>query len=57
LIQQFIVFCAQIQATLTGAQAMATGKYHAAIVCNSDALEEQCVRAGRKSGELGAFMI
>ena len=39
-------------ATLTGAQAMATGKYHAAIVCNSDALEEQCVRAGRKSGEL-----
>ncbi|XP_018011329.1 probable aminopeptidase NPEPL1 [Hyalella azteca] len=39
-------------ATLTGAQATATGKYHAAVVSNNDELEQCAVRAGRVSGEL-----
>uniref|UniRef100_A0A183CAC4 CYTOSOL_AP domain-containing protein n=1 Tax=Globodera pallida TaxID=36090 RepID=A0A183CAC4_GLOPA len=39
-------------ATLTGAQAYATGNYHAAILTNSEELESACVRAGRKSGDL-----
>jgi probable aminopeptidase NPEPL1 len=40
-------------ATLTGAQAHATGKYHAAILTNSEMLEAECIRAGKKSGDLG----
>ncbi|XP_041978337.1 probable aminopeptidase NPEPL1 isoform X2 [Aricia agestis] len=39
-------------ATLTGAQGTATGKHHAAILSNRDALEARCVRAGRASGDL-----
>ncbi|CAH2056880.1 unnamed protein product, partial [Iphiclides podalirius] len=39
-------------ATLTGAQGTATGKYHAAAVCNSARLERRCVAAGAASGDL-----
>ena len=39
-------------ATLTGAQLVATGKRHAAIVCNDEALEVRCIAAGRHSGDL-----
>jgi len=38
--------------TLTGAQGVATGKLHAAIVCNNDDLERAAVDAGRRSGDL-----
>ncbi|CAL1538179.1 unnamed protein product [Lymnaea stagnalis] len=39
-------------ATLTGAQGIATGKYHASILTNNDKLEELCVKVGRSSGDL-----
>lgn len=39
-------------ATLTGAQLMATGKLHAAIVSNEDELEARAIAAGRASGDL-----
>ncbi|MCB9530000.1 MAG: leucyl aminopeptidase family protein [Myxococcales bacterium] len=39
-------------ATLTGAQLIATGKRHAASVCNDDALEAAAVAAGRITGDL-----
>ncbi|XP_053618527.1 probable aminopeptidase NPEPL1 isoform X2 [Plodia interpunctella] len=39
-------------ATLTGAQGIATGKYHAAIVSNSRRLERACACAGLRSGDL-----
>ncbi|XP_064466622.1 probable aminopeptidase NPEPL1 isoform X2 [Ornithodoros turicata] len=39
-------------ATLTGAQGIATGKYHAAVVTNSADWEEVCTRAGIVSGDL-----
>jgi len=39
-------------ATLTGGQLMATGKLHAAIVCNDEALEDEAIAAGRRSGDL-----
>jgi len=39
-------------ATLTGAQLMATGKVHAAIISNDDALEDAAVAAGQVSGDL-----
>jgi probable aminopeptidase NPEPL1 len=39
-------------ATLTGAQSVATGKRHAAIVCNDEALEAKAVQAGKISGDL-----
>ena len=39
-------------ATLTGAQLMATGKRHAALVCNDDELEARAVAAGKVSGDL-----
>ena len=39
-------------ATLTGAQLVATGKRHAAVVCNDDALEARAVAAGQRSGDL-----
>ncbi|XP_049879975.1 probable aminopeptidase NPEPL1 isoform X2 [Pectinophora gossypiella] len=38
-------------ATLTGAQGTATGKYHAALVCNRAALEARAVAAGLRAGE------
>jgi probable aminopeptidase NPEPL1 len=39
-------------ATLTGAQLMSTGRRHAAIVTNDEALEDACAEAGRYSGDL-----
>jgi len=39
-------------ATLTGAQLMATGKRHAGIVCNDEALEARAVVAGKLTGDL-----
>ncbi|XP_053429643.1 probable aminopeptidase NPEPL1 isoform X2 [Nycticebus coucang] len=39
-------------ATLTGAQGIATGKYHAAVLTNSAEWETACVKAGRKCGDL-----
>mmetsp|Transcript_32942 Transcript_32942/g.72338 ORF Transcript_32942/g.72338 Transcript_32942/m.72338 type:complete len:561 (-) Transcript_32942:992-2674(-) len=39
-------------ATLTGAQMIATGKRHAAVVCNDEELEQAAVEAGRRSGDL-----
>jgi len=39
-------------ATLTGAQLVATGKNHAAIYCNDDALEATAIAAGKASGDL-----
>ena len=39
-------------ATLTGAQMVATGQRHAAIVCNDESLEQSAVKAGRVCGEL-----
>lgn len=39
-------------ATLTGGAVVATGKRHAAIVCNDEALEAQVIRAGRAVGDL-----
>ena len=39
-------------ATLTGAQEIATGKYHAAIVTNNDQWEQAAKDAGKISGDL-----
>jgi probable aminopeptidase NPEPL1 len=39
-------------ATLTGAQGSATGKYHAAILTNSEKWEKTCVEIGKKCGDL-----
>ncbi|MEQ1500608.1 MAG: leucyl aminopeptidase family protein [Myxococcota bacterium] len=39
-------------ATLTGAQSVATGKRHAAVICNDDALEAAAIAAGKHSGDL-----
>ncbi|XP_052759488.1 probable aminopeptidase NPEPL1 isoform X2 [Galleria mellonella] len=39
-------------ATLTGAQGTATGKYHAALVCNRGRLEARAAAAGRRAGDL-----
>jgi probable aminopeptidase NPEPL1 len=39
-------------ATLTGAQAIATGKRHAAIISNDETLEQRAVREGRRTGDL-----
>lgn len=39
-------------ATLTGAQMIATGTNHAAVVSNDESLEELFVRCGRASGDL-----
>ncbi|EDQ84221.1 uncharacterized protein MONBRDRAFT_13001 [Monosiga brevicollis MX1] len=38
--------------TLTGAQGIATGQLHAGIVCSSEDVEQDAVRAGRRSGDL-----
>jgi len=40
-------------ATLTGFQPMTTGRFHAAILSSCEQLENECVIAGKKSGELG----
>lgn len=39
-------------ATLTGAQLVATGKNHAAIVCNDEKLERNAIECGRITGDL-----
>uniref|UniRef100_A0A915DG36 Cytosol aminopeptidase domain-containing protein n=1 Tax=Ditylenchus dipsaci TaxID=166011 RepID=A0A915DG36_9BILA len=39
-------------ATLTGAQSWATGKVHAAILTNNEETEVECIKAGKKSGDL-----
>ncbi|KAG9347819.1 hypothetical protein JZ751_003835 [Albula glossodonta] len=39
-------------ATLTGAQGIATGKYHAGLLTNREEWERACVAAGRSSGDL-----
>ncbi|KAL4234571.1 putative aminopeptidase npepl1 [Mactra antiquata] len=39
-------------ATLTGAQGIATGKYHGAILSNNEGMEQACVKAGQNSGDL-----
>lgn len=39
-------------ATLTGAQGIATGKYHAGILTNNEDWELACVKAGQNSGDL-----
>uniref|UniRef100_A0A670I0K2 Syntaxin-16 n=1 Tax=Podarcis muralis TaxID=64176 RepID=A0A670I0K2_PODMU len=47
--------CADIildMATLTGAQGIATGKYHAAVLTNNEEWERACVKAGRNCGDL-----
>ncbi|XP_053946561.1 probable aminopeptidase NPEPL1 [Anastrepha ludens] len=44
-------------ATLTGAQGIATGKLHGAILTNSEEWETKALDAGRKSGDLLAPLI
>lgn len=44
-------------ATLTGAQRVATGKYHGAILTNTEEWELKAVEAGRKSGDLLAPIV
>ncbi len=39
-------------ATLTGAQLVSTGKMHAAILANTEELEQKAVKAGLASGDL-----
>lgn len=39
-------------ATLTGAQGVATGKYHASVLTNDDKWEPACLTAGKASGDL-----
>uniref|UniRef100_A0A182R0W1 Cytosol aminopeptidase domain-containing protein n=1 Tax=Anopheles farauti TaxID=69004 RepID=A0A182R0W1_9DIPT len=39
-------------ATLTGAQGIATGKYHGAILTNSDEWEERALEIGRRTGDM-----
>ena len=39
-------------ATLTGAQLVATGRRHAAIVANDDGIEARAMRSGKRSGDL-----
>ncbi|XP_048385790.1 probable aminopeptidase NPEPL1 isoform X1 [Stegostoma tigrinum] len=44
-------------ATLTGAQGIATGKYHAGLLTNSEEWEQACVKAGQNSGDLVQPMV
>ncbi|KAM8867148.1 putative aminopeptidase NPEPL1 isoform 1-T1 [Synchiropus picturatus] len=44
-------------ATLTGAQGISTGKFHAAVMSNSEQWEAACVRAGRSSGDLAHPLV
>ncbi|XP_050397039.1 probable aminopeptidase NPEPL1 [Patella vulgata] len=39
-------------ATLTGAQGIATGRYHGSIVTNNEYLELSCIKAGQNCGDL-----
>uniref|UniRef100_A0AAZ3NMK2 Cytosol aminopeptidase domain-containing protein n=1 Tax=Oncorhynchus tshawytscha TaxID=74940 RepID=A0AAZ3NMK2_ONCTS len=44
-------------ATLTGAQGISTGKYHCAVMTNSEQWEMACVSAGRSSGDLAHPLV
>lgn len=44
-------------ATLTGAQGIATGKYHGAVLTNCGTWEQRAVEAGRISGDLVAPLV
>uniref|UniRef100_A0A1I7TBD6 CYTOSOL_AP domain-containing protein n=1 Tax=Caenorhabditis tropicalis TaxID=1561998 RepID=A0A1I7TBD6_9PELO len=44
-------------ATLTGAQAHLSGRYHGAAMTNDEELEADIIRAGKKSGDLVAPML
>lgn len=44
-------------ATLTGAQGISTGKYHAAVMTNSQEWEAACVRAGLRSGDMAHPLV
>lgn len=44
-------------ATLTGAQGIATGKFHAAVMTNCGNWEQKVVEAGRASGDLVAPLV
>lgn len=44
-------------ATLTGAQGIATGKYHGAVLTNDEEWEIRCIDAGRASGDLLAPIV
>ena len=39
-------------ATLTGAQGVATGRYHASLLTNKEEWEPACAAAGKASGDL-----
>lgn len=39
-------------ATLTGAQGVATGRYHASLLTNREEWEPVCAKAGRASGDM-----
>ena len=43
--------------TLTGAQGISTGKYHAAHLTNSEEWEKFCFEAGRASGDLSFPLV
>lgn len=44
-------------ATLTGAQGVSTGQYHAAVVTNLEEWEMKSVSAGKYSGDLVVIII
>ena len=44
-------------ATLTGAQGVATGKYHASLLTNEEAWEPACAAAGKASGDLVVSIV
>lgn len=39
-------------ATLTGAQAITSGRRHASVLCNDEGLESMVVACGRSTGDL-----
>ena len=44
-------------ATLTGAQGISTGQYHASILTNNEDMEFKCVDAGKISGDLVVWIL
>lgn len=44
-------------ATLTGAQGISTGKYHAAVLTNSDRWEKTCVETSKTCADLCFPMV
>ena len=43
--------------TLTGAQGISTGKYHAAHLTNNEDIEKLCSQAGKVSGDLSFPLV